>query len=89
VISFIIGWVLTGLIVGALGRLIVPGRTRMGIGQTIVVGIVGSFLGGLIGRLIGLRLLATYGAAFVLGVLSTAVIVYFIQRKRPATADDD
>ena len=74
---------------GALARLIVPGKTRMGIGQTIGVGIVGTLIGGWIGRLIGLRVLATVGFAFVLGVLTTAAIVYFIQRKRPATADDD
>jgi uncharacterized membrane protein YeaQ/YmgE (transglycosylase-associated protein family) len=89
VISFILLWLLTGLITGALGRLIVPGRTNMGIGQTIAVGIIGSIIGGWIGRLIGLRMLATVGVAFVLGVLSTAVIVYFIQRKRPAAAEDD
>jgi uncharacterized membrane protein YeaQ/YmgE (transglycosylase-associated protein family) len=88
VISFILLWLLTGLIVGALGRLIVPGQTRMGIGQTIVIGIIGSVIGGWIGRLIGLRVFATVGVAFVLGVLSTALIVYFVQRKRPATADD-
>lgn len=45
-IGFILGLVIVGLIAGALARLLVPGRDPMGIGATIVLGIVGSFLGG-------------------------------------------
>jgi len=45
-IGFIIGLVVIGLIAGALARLLVPGRDPMSIGATIVLGIVGSFLGG-------------------------------------------
>jgi uncharacterized membrane protein YeaQ/YmgE (transglycosylase-associated protein family) len=43
----ILGWALFGLIVGAIARLLVPGRQPIGIGMTIVLGIVGSLLGGL------------------------------------------
>lgn len=45
-IGFIIGLILIGLVAGAVARLLVPGRDPMGIGATIVLGIVGSFLGG-------------------------------------------
>ena len=45
-IGFIIGLILVGLIAGALARLLVPGRDPMGIGATILLGIVGSFVGG-------------------------------------------
>lgn len=45
-IGFIIGLVIVGLIAGALARLLVPGRDPMGIGATILLGIVGSFVGG-------------------------------------------
>jgi uncharacterized membrane protein YeaQ/YmgE (transglycosylase-associated protein family) len=45
-IGFIIGLIVIGLIAGALARLLVPGRDPMGIGATIVLGIVGSFIGG-------------------------------------------
>jgi len=45
-IGFIIGLILVGLIAGAVARLLVPGRDTMGIGATIVLGIVGSFVGG-------------------------------------------
>src|SRR3954465_9296658 len=51
-IGSIIGWIFAGLIVGALARLLVPGRQNMGIGMTIVLGIVGALVGGFISSLI-------------------------------------
>ncbi len=45
-IGFIIGLVIVGLIAGALARWLVPGPDPMGIGGTILLGIVGSFIGG-------------------------------------------
>jgi uncharacterized membrane protein YeaQ/YmgE (transglycosylase-associated protein family) len=42
-----IWWVIIGLVAGALARLIMPGRDPMGIIATILLGIVGSILGGL------------------------------------------
>lgn len=48
----ILGWMLFGLIVGALARLIVPGRQQMGLLVTMLLGIVGSFVGGFLGSLL-------------------------------------
>ena len=46
-------WLLIiGLVVGALARLILPGKDPMGLIATALLGIAGSFLGGLLGRLI-------------------------------------
>ena len=47
----IIWWLLVGLIAGALARLLVPGRDPMGWVATLVLGLVGSVIGGLIGDL--------------------------------------
>lgn len=47
-----LGWLLFGLIVGALARLIVPGRQSMGLLMTMLLGIVGSFIGGFVGSLL-------------------------------------
>jgi uncharacterized membrane protein YeaQ/YmgE (transglycosylase-associated protein family) len=41
-----IGWVFAGLIVGAIGRLLVPGRQSLGLFGTIALGIVGALAGG-------------------------------------------
>jgi uncharacterized membrane protein YeaQ/YmgE (transglycosylase-associated protein family) len=76
-IGFIISLIITGLIIGALGRLAVPGPNPMSIGMTILVGIGGSFVGGLIAYLIGGGLFI----AFVLEVLAAAAIIYFMQRR--------
>lgn len=51
-IGHIIGWIIAGLIVGAIARLLVPGRQNMGIGLTIVLGIVGAMVGGFIGSML-------------------------------------
>lgn len=73
--------IVTGLVVGALGRLVVPGPNPMGIGRTILVGLAGSLLGGLLGRLVfGLRYSDSFGLALVLAVGCTAMIVYAMQR---------
>jgi uncharacterized membrane protein YeaQ/YmgE (transglycosylase-associated protein family) len=46
----ILGWIVFGLIAGAIARLLMPGRQPMGIILTIVLGIIGSFVGGVIGN---------------------------------------
>jgi len=48
-ITFILVLLILGLIAGALARLLVPGPDPIGIGGTIVLGIVGSFVGGFLG----------------------------------------
>lgn len=49
-VAFIIGMIIVGLVVGALARLLMPGRDPMGIVATIVLGIVGALIGGGIWR---------------------------------------
>ena len=51
-IGLIISLLIIGLIAGALARLLVPGKQDLSIPATIVLGIVGSFVGGLIGYLL-------------------------------------
>ena len=47
-------WVLFGLVVGALAKLLMPGNDPGGIVVTILIGIAGSLVGGFFGRMIGL-----------------------------------
>jgi uncharacterized membrane protein YeaQ/YmgE (transglycosylase-associated protein family) len=49
VLGFILFLIVAGLIAGFIARALVPGRDPMSIGGTIVLGIVGSFVGGLLG----------------------------------------
>jgi uncharacterized membrane protein YeaQ/YmgE (transglycosylase-associated protein family) len=76
---WIIGLILGGLVVGALGRLAIPGPNPMSIGMTILVGIGGSLLGGLVGYLLtGGR----EGGGLLLGVAGAALIVWLVERNR-------
>jgi uncharacterized membrane protein YeaQ/YmgE (transglycosylase-associated protein family) len=47
-LGVIIWTIIIGIVIGALGRLLVPGRQNMGIGLTMVIGIVAAFIGYLI-----------------------------------------
>jgi len=47
----IITMIVIGLVAGLIARAIVPGRQSMGVLATILLGIVGSFVGGLVGSL--------------------------------------
>jgi uncharacterized membrane protein YeaQ/YmgE (transglycosylase-associated protein family) len=81
-ITYLILLVFSGLIVGALGRLAIPGPDPMGIAMTILVGIAGSFIGGLA----GVFLLGRPGGV-LLAVLGAALIVYLIRRSRGGSLD--
>ncbi len=48
-LGFIISLLVVGLIAGFIARALVPGRDAMSIGATILLGIIGSFVGGFLG----------------------------------------
>lgn len=79
-LGLIISILVVGIIAGALARLIVPGKQNLSIGMTIVLGVVGSFVGGFLGFLI-------FGAdaqegffqpAGIIGSVIGAIIVLFL-----------
>ncbi|MGH3105781.1 MAG: GlsB/YeaQ/YmgE family stress response membrane protein [Rubrobacteraceae bacterium] len=74
-IGAIIGWIIIGLIAGALGKLIMPGDDPGGIIVTILLGIAGAVVGGFLAGLIGLGggilwtiVIATLGAIILLAI---------------------
>jgi len=70
----ILGWILFGLIVGALAKLVMPGRDPGGIIVTMLLGIAGAVLGGFLGRALGL-----YGegeaAGFVMSFIGAVILL--------------
>ena len=75
-----IWWLIIGLIAGALARLIMPGRDAMGIIATILLGIVGSILGGLVSWAIwGTDTRGFRPAGLILSILG-AILVLWIYR---------
>jgi uncharacterized membrane protein YeaQ/YmgE (transglycosylase-associated protein family) len=77
-IAFLFWLAIPGIVIGGLGRLALPGPDPMGIGQTILVGLAGSFLGGLITSLIAGR----HAWSFLVAVACATGIVYLIRRSR-------
>ncbi len=74
----ILALILSGLVVGALGRLLHPGRDPMGVGMTILIGIGANLI-------VGLLLRDAVGSilSFVLAVLVATVLVALWSRRTP------
>jgi uncharacterized membrane protein YeaQ/YmgE (transglycosylase-associated protein family) len=82
-IESLLGYVLIGLVVGLLARLIVPGHTSIGLLGTIVIGVIGAVIGG---WLAGAVFEETEGVDWIASVLVAAVLVLLLQagsRRRP------
>ena len=75
----ILGWIIFGLVVGALAKLVMPGKDPGGFIVTTLLGIVGAVVGGFLGRLLGLYKEGE-PAGFV-GAFVGAVLVLWIYRK--------
>jgi uncharacterized membrane protein YeaQ/YmgE (transglycosylase-associated protein family) len=76
---FVLGWMLFGLIVGIIAKLIMPGRDPGGIFVTMLIGIIGAVVAGFIGRAIGWYQ-PDEAAGFVVATLG-AILLLFIYRK--------
>jgi len=70
----ILGWIVFGLVVGAIAKLVMPGRDPGGVIVTILLGIVGAVLGGWIGRAMNM-----YGpnepAGFVMALVGAVALL--------------
>ncbi len=82
IIVYVLLLLVTGLLVGSLGRLVIPGPDPMSIPQTITIGVAGSFLAGLV-------YWAVFGrgtGGLLLAVAFAAGIVLLIRRSRGGPA---
>lgn len=81
-VTYIILLLLSGLIIGALGRLVVPGPNRIGIGLTIVAGLIGSLAGTAVGASLGVGLLLILILQVVFAALCVALLTSARRRSR-------
>jgi uncharacterized membrane protein YeaQ/YmgE (transglycosylase-associated protein family) len=84
-LTLIIALAFQGLVVGAFGRLALPGRDPMSIPQTIGLGLAGTFLAGIVVWLI------TDGSAaptFVIALFFTVLLLYVMRRRRGGSLTD-
>jgi uncharacterized membrane protein YeaQ/YmgE (transglycosylase-associated protein family) len=83
----IIWALIVGLLVGALAKLVMPGKDPGGIFMTILLGIVGSILAGFLGRSLGIYHAGDAGPGLIASVLGAVIILalYRVVRQRSIT----
>jgi uncharacterized membrane protein YeaQ/YmgE (transglycosylase-associated protein family) len=75
-LSSLLGYILIGLIVGLLARLLVPGRSSIGLLATIVIGVIGAIIGG---WLAGAVFKETKGVDWIASILVAVVLVLLVR----------
>ena len=76
-ITFILFLLIWGAIIGALGRLALPGPDPMSLGETVLIGVGSSLVAGVV-----FRLLFNSGAGIIGSVLVATGAVYLLRRSR-------
>jgi len=81
----VIGWIVFGLVVGLVAKLLMPGKDPGGFIITMLLGIAGAVLGGFIGRAMGL-----YGpgeaAGFVMSLIGAVILLFVYHKLRRPTS---
>ena len=70
----ILSWILFGLVVGVIAKLLMPGRDPGGFIITILLGIAGALIGGFVGRALGLYE-TNQGAGWIMSILGAIVLL--------------
>ena len=85
----VVPWIVWGLFVGAIARLIVPGRQGIGIVWTILLGVAGSVVGGIIAtKLLNIGDTNNFDfGSFVIAVLASALLLGVAERLHRALPD--
>jgi uncharacterized membrane protein YeaQ/YmgE (transglycosylase-associated protein family) len=80
--AFIVVLIVVGLIAGLVARLLVPGRDKIGLLRTILLGIVGSFVGGFLWELVEYHQIEThqFQTVGIIGSIIGAIVVLLILR---------
>lgn len=70
----ILSWILFGLVIGVIAKLLMPGRDPGGFIITILLGIAGALIGGFLGRTTGLYE-ANQGAGWIMSILGAVILL--------------
>jgi uncharacterized membrane protein YeaQ/YmgE (transglycosylase-associated protein family) len=83
----IIWALIVGLLVGALAKLVMPGKDPGGIFMTMLLGIVGSVLAGFLGRALGIYHAGDAGPGLIASIIGAVIILalYRVSRRRSIT----
>jgi uncharacterized membrane protein YeaQ/YmgE (transglycosylase-associated protein family) len=75
-ITSVIGWMLFGLVAGAIARFLHPGYDRMGMVGTIILGILGSLLGGGIAYMLRLGVSPYQPGGWIMSILGAVLLLW-------------
>ena len=76
----ILSWIILGLVAGAIAKLLMPGKDPGGCIVTILIGIVGAFLGGYIATLFGWGTVSGFNLYSILVAAGGAILLLLIYR---------
>jgi len=76
----VLSWIILGLIVGVIAKLIMPGKDPGGFIITILLGIAGAFLGGFVGSALGLGTVTGFNIGSLLLALGGAILILILYR---------
>jgi uncharacterized membrane protein YeaQ/YmgE (transglycosylase-associated protein family) len=83
-----IGFIVAGLIIGLLARLLLPGRQKIGLLWTLVLGVLGSVVGGVVANLIGTGDIWELNViGFIVAVLASVALLSVAERSGLAAGD--
>ena len=73
-----ISWAVFGLVIGLIARMLYPGRQPMGFLATMILGVVGSLLGGFLSYLFGFHPEegAFHGAGWIMSIIGALIVVW-------------
>jgi uncharacterized membrane protein YeaQ/YmgE (transglycosylase-associated protein family) len=74
----ILAWIVFGFVVGLIARAIIPGPQKLGLILTTLVGIGGSFVGGMVGSIFSGRPLYEFNTAGIVGSVIGAIALMFL-----------
>ena len=79
----VLGWILFGLVVGIIAKLVMPGRDPGGIIVTMLLGIAGALVGGFIGQAVGLYREGD-PAGIIMSIVGAVILLFLYRKLRPA-----
>jgi len=83
-----IGFVIAGLVIGALARLLLPGRQRIGLLVTLLLGVIGSVIGGVVANAVGSGAITELNVfGFIVAVLASIALLAAAERTGLATGN--
>jgi uncharacterized membrane protein YeaQ/YmgE (transglycosylase-associated protein family) len=84
-----IGFIVAGLVIGALARLLLPGRQRIGLLWTLVLGVAGSVIGGVIANALGTGSIWELNVVgFIVAVFSAVALLAVAERAGLGRGED-